>query len=171
MSHKLGFESLEQRICPCAPADVLAIIGALNGNTGNGPVVVSDASPEEVARLDVNGDGQITPLDALVVINEINAAKYLESHPWVSHPGVGGTSSIYFSQCGNNMDLMLFAIRATDPSEVAIKIGDEVFAPVSFDTFGRYQRWEFEVYGRGLEWLRVIGDFPDDDLLTLIAAN
>jgi len=171
MARRLFFEKFEDRFYFCAPINVLTIINTLNSNTGNGPVVVDEASPEDVARLDVNGDGQVTPLDALIAINEINLAKYLESHPWTSHPAVGGISSIYFSPCGNNMDLMLFANRATDPGAVAIKIGKEIFTPISFDTFGKYQRWEFEVYGRGVEWLQVIGDFPDDDLLTLIAAT
>ncbi len=164
-TRELFFENLEDRLYFCVPADVLAIIGIINNNEGAGAVV---ANNDQLKELDVNGDGMIAPIDALAVINEINRADLVDERPGVSHPSPKGVSSIYFSLCGSNMDLILLATRAVDSTAVAVKIGDEVFKPVVIGTFGQYERWEFEVYGQGLEWLRIIGDFPDDDLLTLI---
>ena len=148
------FEQLESRLMPCTPLDVLSIINVVN--TG-----------QYSEQADINQDGMVSPLDALLAINEANRMAAGNPQPMVIHPRPGGNTSLWFSPCGNEYDLTLLARNSVNPDAVSVRIGTDVFQPTDIDTFGDYQRWEFSVAGRGTELLSVLGEF-DDDILTLI---
>lgn len=148
------FEQLEQRWMPCTPLDVLEIINAVNAG-------------QYVEQYDINKDGMVSPLDALVAINEANRIAEGTQRPLVMRETPGGKSSLWFSPCGSEYDVTLLARNTVGTDEVALRIGANVYQPTEAGTFGVYQRWEFHVAGRGVEYLTVLGDF-DDELLTVI---
>lgn len=149
-----SLEQLEPRWLPCTPLEVLEIINTVNAGTYS-------------EQADVNADGMVSPMDALLAINEANRIAASNQQPLVMHPRPGGRSSLYFSPCGNEYDVTLLARNAIDAAAVALRIGTEVYPPTATGTFGDYQRWEFSIKGRGVEYLSVLGEFTDD-LLTVI---
>ena len=146
------FEHLESRLMPCTPIDVLEIVNTVNAGQ------YSEAS-------DLNSDGMVSPLDALLAINEANRRVMASENPAVLHPAPGGASGIAFSPCGNDYAMTLLAVSDATP---ALRVGGDEFLPIATREFGAFNAWDFQVFGRGHEMLRVVGEFPDDDLLTLI---
>ena len=146
------FEHLESRWLPCTPIDVLEIVNTVNAGQYN-----------EAA--DVNADGMVSPLDALLAINEANRRSMADVNPAVLHPAPSGAGSIVFSPCGNDYAMTLLAVSDATP---VLRVGGDEFLPIATREFGNFNAWDFQVFGRGRESLRIIGEFPGDELLTLI---
>ena len=146
------FEHLESRWLPCTPIDVLAIVNTVNAGQYN-----------EIS--DINADGMVSPLDALLAINEANRAAAAAGYPAVLHPAPGGTTGVQFSPCGS--DYWMTVLARSDVSPTIVVAGTD-YQPVAAREFGSYNAWDFQVSGRGRESLRILGEFPGDELLTLI---
>jgi len=147
-------EQLESRLMPCTPLNVLAIIQSVNAG-------------QYSEQADIDQNGVVEPMDALLAINEANRMASSNPQPLVLHPHPGGKTSLWFSPCGNEYDVTLLARNAVDASTVAVRVGTTIYPPTATGTFGDYQRWEFSIQGRGVEYLTVLGEFTDD-LLTVI---
>jgi hypothetical protein len=137
---------------PCTPLDVLAIVNEVNAGT------YSETN-------DINADGMVSPLDALLAINEANKRSMASENPAVLHPSPGGASGIAFSPCGNDYAMTLLAVSDATP---VLRVGGDEFIPVVTREFGNFNAWDFTVAGRGYEMLRIEGEFPSDELLMLI---
>ena len=146
------FEHLESRLMPCTPIDVLEIVNTVNAGQ------YSEAA-------DINADGMVSPLDALLAINEANRMSMASEFPSVLHPAPGGTTGIQFSPCGNDYWMTVLAKSDASPT---ILVAGTAYQPVAAREFGGFNAWDFIVSGRGRESLRIVGEFPDDELLTLI---
>jgi len=152
MPRRLCYEQLEDRELPCTAADVLGIITTINGGY---------YAPEH----DLNKNGVVEPLDALIAINAANRQGWQEQ-PVVLQVPTGGWHSQYFSPCGSSYALEVYA-RAP-ATNVFIQVGAQVYLPVSVGTFGAFNTWTFQVEGRGLEYLKLLGDLPSGELFTVI---
>jgi hypothetical protein len=147
----LELEQLEQRLFPCTPLNVLGIINAVNAG--------SDAE-----QYDVNRDGMVSPLDALLAINEVNRLATVPQTPTVIHPAADSWHTLPFSQCGS--DAAITVLASTESPDITLAIGDDVYQPTGNRPFGAYIAYDFAVWGQGYEWLRVSG--VSDELLTVI---
>jgi hypothetical protein len=143
------FERLESRLLPCTPLNVLEIVNAVNAGAYS-------------EQYDLNADGMVSPLDALLAINATNQESRT---PQVRQFRPVGSVGFEFSPCGRDYDVTVLARSGDD---VELRLGSESYQPATVGTFGAFREWTFAVYGRGLVPLHVQGEFMDDELLTLI---
>ncbi len=149
----MRFEQLESRWLPCTPLNVLAIINTVNAG-------------QYTEQADINADGMVSPLDVLLAINEAN--RVASSTPRTMHPPPnGGGSSLDFSACGEIRGLLVLAHEVRDPAAVRAVISGTSYEPVAVGTLGKFQAIQFEVWGRGREWLKILGEI-EDELITVI---
>jgi len=150
----LLFETLESRLMPCTPLNVLEIVNTINVGVYS-------------KRADVNNDGMVSPLDVLLAINEVNRRAVASKPGEMRVQPNGGIASLTFSPCGESLGLLVLAQGVRDPSSVQVQISGETYEPVAVGTLGRFKSVQFEVWGRGREFLSVLGDI-EDELLTVI---
>ncbi len=147
-------ELLEPRWLPCTPAQVLDIINVVNAG-------------QYTEQADINADGMVSPLDVLLAINEANRRAGGWGPGEINIQPNGGKSSLWFSPCGESLGLLVLAQDVRDPAAVQVQISGTAYQPVAVGTLGRFHSIEFEVWGRGREWLKVLGEI-EDELLTVI---
>jgi hypothetical protein len=147
-------ERLEDRLMPCTPLNVLEIINAVNAGA-------------YAETYDLNADGMVSPLDALLAINEANWRANIEQPGEIRLQPNGGNRTLRFSPCGESLSVVVLSLGVENPNDARVTISGEEYLPTEIGTLGKFQTMQFEVFGRGLEYLRVLGDF-EDELLTLI---
>lgn len=144
-----AFEQLEPRLNPgaCTPLAVLQIIQAVD--TGN-----------DAAQYDLNADGMVSPLDALVAINYANRG----SQPPLIVAGTEsrgngvlfGSVSGSLGPCYGPAFVQVIVGGQSENVRLMRPAGPEL--PVAKVEAGNRDVWVFEPIGRGTEIWKVLGD-------------
>jgi len=155
---RLRFEQLERRDLPCTAVNVLDIVNTIN----------RDGYAE---HCDVNQDGIVSPLDALIVINEVNRGYVTSTTSVLSSGQVGQSEQLVsigptFGLC--RQAVMMQVVISGQSSDVYMTIAGVRYDPISSTTAGIATTWVFEPIVQFRESINVFGTAEPGAVVSVI---